>query len=159
MEKRMREMMTSSVSTKIFGHLSDLFNGEEFLDAIDKEDKSVNVVIFIYEDGAPGCEPMHKGLEKVAKDYPVTKFCRVRASSLPKLSRDFKLSGVPALLVYRAGEMVTNFVGMTQSLGDDFFASDIESFLVEHAVIADKELVPSIVRGPANTNDDDSDSD
>ena len=88
-----------------------------------------------------------------------TKFCRVRASHLPKLSRDFKVCGVPALLVYRGGEMLTNFVGVNGVLGgDDFYASDVESFLVEHGVIMDKELVPSIVKGPAREHAD-SDSD
>ena len=78
----------------------------------------------------------------------------MRASHLPKLSRDFKVSGVPALLVYRGGEMVTNFVAVNETLGgDDFYASDVESFLVEHGVIMDKELVPSIVRGPAKEHE------
>ena len=84
----------------------------------------------------------------------------MKASHLPKLSRDFQASGVPALLVYRGGEMVTNFVGVNSALGgDDFYASDVESFLVEHGVIMDKELVPSIVKGPAKEHAADSDSD
>ena len=79
---------------------------------------------------------------------------------MPKLSRDFQAAGVPALLVYRGGEMVTNFVGVNSALGgDDFYASDVESFLVEHGVIMDKELVPSIVKGPAKEHTADSDSD
>lgn len=154
MERRMREMMVAKQPTKRFGFLIDLSGGEAFLDAIDKEDKAVTVVVFIYEDGTAGCEPMHKALQTVVKDYPGTKFCRVRASHLPKLSRDFKVSGVPALLVYRGGEMVTNFVAVNETLGgDDFYASDVESFLVEHGVIMDKELVPSIVRGPAKEHE------
>ena len=160
MERRMREMMSTAAAAKTFGRLTDLVGGEDFLDALDKEDKTVTVVIFIFEEGASGCESMRKALVALAKDYPRTKFCRVRASGLPKLSRNFKLSGVPALLVYRGGELVTNFVGLNQTLGDDFYASDVESLLVEHAVIVDKELVPSIVRGPAkNATVDDSDSD
>ena len=73
MERRMREMMVAKQPSKRFGFLADLSGGEEFLDAIDKEDKAVTVVVFIYEDGTAGCEPMHKALQTVCKDYPSTK--------------------------------------------------------------------------------------
>ena len=73
MERRMREMMVAKQPSKRFGFLIDLSGGEEFLDAIDKEDKAVTVVVFIYEDGTAGCEPMHKALQTVSKDYPGTK--------------------------------------------------------------------------------------
>ena len=39
--------------------------------------------------------------------------------------------GVPALLIYKDKEMIANFVRMTDEFGDDFYASDIESFLLE----------------------------
>ena len=73
MERRMREMMVAKQPSKRFGFLADLSGGEEFLDAIDKEEKAVTVVVFIYEDGTAGCEPMHKALRAVSKDYPATK--------------------------------------------------------------------------------------
>ena len=73
MERRMREMMVAKQPSKRFGFLADLSGGEEFLDAIDKEEKAVTVVVFIYEDGTAGCEPMHKALRTVSKDYPATK--------------------------------------------------------------------------------------
>ena len=41
------------------------------------------------------------------------------------------LSGVPALLVYQKGELIGNFIRLSDELGDDFFATDVESFLVE----------------------------
>ena len=81
MERRMREMMVAKQPSKRFGFLADLSGGEEFLDAIDKEEKAVTVVVFIYEDGTAGCEPMHKALRTVSKDYPATKGWRMRLSS------------------------------------------------------------------------------
>ena len=80
MERRMREMMVAKQPNKRFGFLADLSGGEEFLDAIDKEDKAVTVVVFIYEDGTAGCEPMHKALRTVSKDYPATKGWRGHSS-------------------------------------------------------------------------------
>ena len=40
-------------------------------------------------------------------------------------------SGCPALLVYKSGDLIGNFIRISDDLGDDFFATDIESFLLE----------------------------
>ena len=41
------------------------------------------------------------------------------------------ISGVPAILVYKGGELLGNFVKLKDEFGDEFTASDVESFLVE----------------------------
>lgn len=157
MERRMKEMIQENMSKKkYFGKLIDLDDVDQFLHAIDKEDKSVVVVIFIYEKDVAGCEAMNGCLQIVAKDHSYVKFCRILASTAG-LSKHFKVSGVPALLVYRAGDLMTYFVRVTDVLGEDFFASDVESYLTEHGVLSDKDLMPSIIKGPAEQDDDDDD--
>jgi hypothetical protein len=46
-----------------------------------------------------------------------------------------KVSGVPALLVYRAGQLTATFLRLTDQLGQDFFANEVEAFLLgdEHS--------------------------
>lgn len=39
--------------------------------------------------------------------------------------------GLPALLVYKGGQIVGNFVKLEDTFGEDFFAVDVESFLIE----------------------------
>jgi hypothetical protein len=39
--------------------------------------------------------------------------------------------GVPALLVYKSGELIGNFVRVSNELGHDFFANDVEGYLLE----------------------------
>ena len=77
-------------------------------------------------------------------------------ASAAGLSKHFKTSGVPAILVYRSGELVHSFVRLSDTLGEDFYASDLESFLIENGVLSDVKLTPSIIKGPA-TQDSDSD--
>ena len=79
----------------------------------------------------------------------------------PGLSKHFKGSGVPALLIYKGGELMTNFIRFTDSLGEDFYASDLENYLIEHGVLRDKEEMPAVIKNGIKTtvNDDDSDSD
>ena len=40
-------------------------------------------------------------------------------------------SGVPALIVYKGGAVIGNFVRLEDELGDDFCPSDLENFLIE----------------------------
>ena len=47
-------------------------------------------------------------------------------------SFDFQsVSGVPAILIYKKGDLIGNFVGLSSELGDDFPPSDLEGFLIE----------------------------
>ena len=58
---------------------------------------------------------------------------------------------------FTSGQLMNSFIRMTDQLGEDFFANDVESFLLEHGMLPSKEDVPQIIRGPAVTNDDVSD--
>jgi len=44
------------------------------------------------------------------------------------------------------------------SSSEDFFATDVESFLIEHGLIQSKDDIPKIIRGPTlGTNESDED--
>lgn len=58
----------------------------------------------------------------------------------------FEKHGVPALVVYRGGNLIGNFVRLHDELGEDFDSVDVESFLVEHGYLPDPSTVPKIVR-------------
>ncbi len=158
MRKRMQEMVEHrGGGGKRFGRLLELKDDEEFLSAVDDEGAAVVVVVLIHEEGVTGCARLRECLREVATEYPGTKFCRVAASALSGLSRRFGSDGVPALLVYRRGELVSSFLRVADALGgggDEFFSSDVESFLVEHGVLQDKELVPQIIRAKKESDSD-----
>ena len=58
------------------------------------------------------------------------------------------MSGLVAIStwVLSAGQLLGTFLRLTDQLGEDFFASDLESFLVEHGLIQSKDDIPSIIR-------------
>jgi len=43
------------------------------------------------------------------------------------------VGGLPAILVYKKGELIGNFVRLTDEFGVDMYPTDIESFLIEYA--------------------------
>lgn len=47
------------------------------------------------------------------------------------LSSRFKNCGLPALLAYKSGELIGNYVQLLKEFGDEMYATDVESFLIE----------------------------
>lgn len=66
------------------------------------------------------------------------------------LSKHFKKRGVPALLVYKNGQVIGNFVNVSDTLGTDFYASDVENFLLENGIIVDKTNISKIIADSVN---------
>lgn len=151
-KKRMNQMLSNSSKLPKFGKLIHLKNGDDFLEALDKENKSVTVIVHICEDSNPGCKLMNKRLHDLSHLYPQVKFCKL-LSSAAGMSSNFKSDGVPALLVYKGGQMVGNFVRVTDELGDEFYTDDVENYLIEHGMINDRSCVPSIISGDNSDSD------
>ncbi|XP_069359226.1 phosducin-like protein [Maniola hyperantus] len=133
-QQRMQELMTQLQKAPNFGKVVTLKNQEELLNAIDKEDSKVTVIIHIYNSGVQACESMDGCLNILSADYPGIKFCRI-AANIAGLSRHFRIEGVPALLVYKGGQMIGNFVQLISELGDDFYATNVEKFLIEYGML------------------------
>lgn len=141
-KQRMKEMLAKTEKLR-FGRIINLETADQFLEAVDNEEKSITIIVHIYENNIPGCEAMNGSLISVADDYPYVKFCKI-LGSVAGLSKHFKKEGVPALLVYKAGQIIGNFVHITDYLGEDFYASDVETFLIEHGMLTDKNCIPVI---------------
>lgn len=159
-QQRMREMLERcGRQQKRFGTVISLNNGDEFLNAIDNEDKTITIIVHIYENKLLACKTMNRCLDELAQSYVNVKFCKI-IGSVAGMSKNFKISGIPALLVYKSGSLIGNFVRLSDDLGgDEFFASDVESFLIEHAMIPDKSHVPKIISNNGNDSDKSDDDD
>lgn len=155
-KRRMQEMLAVSGMLPKFGELVALKNGEDFLKSVDGENKSVTVIIHIYEDKFKACKTMNKCMVKLAQEYPSVKFCKI-LSTVAGLSKKFKTVALPTLLVYKNGQVIGNFIRMGDEFGDEFYPSDLEGYLIEHAMLLDKTLTPAITSSTAQDQDDDDD--
>ncbi|XP_032885025.1 phosducin [Amblyraja radiata] len=122
-----------------FGIFYELENGEQFLEVIEKELKNTMVMVNVYEDGVKGCESLINCLTCLALEYPTVKFCKIKASNTGARDR-FSDHILPALLVYKAAELIGNFLHITEQLGEEFFAVDVETFLNEYGLLPGKEF-------------------
>lgn len=147
-------MLLRETTRMTFGMVYVIKDCDNFLSAVDGEDKSVSVIILLHEPNSPGCLSAINAIESLSKYYIHLKFCMVRPS-LISMSTNFKISGVPALLAYKAGQLVCNLVRMTDELGEEFETCDLESYLIEHGILNDRKLVP----GSDNVANESSDED
>lgn len=152
-KQRMQELLNHNRHDLKFGKLLYLRNGQEYLDAIDKENKSVTVVVHIYEDYVEACRTMNACLTELAKMYEGVKFCTI-VGSQAGMSKEFKVNGVPALLVYKGGQLIGNFIRMSDDLGRDFYPEDVQGYLVEHGLLEDRSCVPGIIRNDCEDESD-----
>ncbi|XP_036185645.1 phosducin-like protein isoform X2 [Myotis myotis] len=156
-QQRMEEMRRRLHKGPQFRQVFEIPSGERFVDMIDQERKSTLIIVHIYEDGIPGTDAMHGCMVCLASEYPAVKFCRVK-SSVIGASRRFTRNALPALLIYKGGDLVGNFVRVTDQLGEDFFAVDLEAFLQECGLLPAKEVVVrTSVRNSATYHSEDSD--
>ncbi|CAH1981780.1 unnamed protein product [Acanthoscelides obtectus] len=153
-KKRMQEMLEQTNHNIKFGSLLTLTTGQEFLDAIDKEHKSVTVIIHIYDDNLEACRALNASLQELCRIYENVKFCRM-PSNCAGVSREFKREGLPALLVYKDGNLVGNFVRLTDDLGNDFSVEEVKIYLVEHGSLEDKSLTPALIKNASESSDSD----
>lgn len=135
-QRRMQELMVQTAPISRFGVVVHLKTGNAYLDAIEKEKKSVTVVVHVFEESNASCRVMNACLDELSQSCPCVKFCKLSAS-VAGLSRNFKDEGVPALLVYKGGELVGNFIQLGEEFGVEFTSNDVENFLLEKGVVLD----------------------
>ncbi|KAF5916715.1 phosducin [Diceros bicornis minor] len=122
-----------------YGFLYELKTGEQFLETIEKEQKITTIVVHIYEDGIKGCDALNSSLTSLAAEYPLVKFCKIKASDTGAGDR-FSSDVLPTLLVYKGGELLSNFISVAEQFAEEFFAGDVESFLNEYGLLPEREI-------------------
>ncbi|XP_062857296.1 phosducin b [Trichomycterus rosablanca] len=125
-----------------FDGVYELESGEAFINVIEKEHRLTVVVVHIYKDEVKGCDALNSCLDCLAAEYPSVKFCRINAA-VTGAGEHFCDDVLPAVLVYKAGEMLGNFLAITQHFNEDFFASDVEAFLNEYGLLPENKLSPA----------------
>lgn len=122
-----------------YGCLYELKSGDEFLEAIEKERKSTTVIVHIFSDEIKGCEALNNCLTCLALEYPTVKFCKIKSADTGAGER-FSKEVLPTILVYKAGELISNFISVSENLNEEFFAGDVEAFLNEYGLLPERGI-------------------
>lgn len=130
--KRISE--AARASNPNFGRVFKLNAGFQLLDAIDKEDKNVKVIVHLYVKFSKSCERLNTCLECLAKDYSHIKFVTLDAS-VAGLSDHFKSKGVPAILLYKSGNLIKSLIQLGEHLDDDFDTDQVRDLLIDQDIL------------------------
>lgn len=116
-----------------FGRVDHLQNGDQLLRAIDDENSNVPVIVHIYTRQSKPSN-MNRCLDELAIEYKHVKFVTLDAT-VTNLSANFKENGVPALLAYKAGELVGSLVQLEELLDKNFETSQVRELLKDNKMI------------------------
>lgn len=131
-----RISMSQNANSKTFGRLQKLETGDQLLDAIDDELAEVLIIVHIYTKYSRACTQLNRCLDKIATQYEAIKFVTLDAS-VTKLSSNFKENGVPAILAYKGGDLVTSLVQLEEFLDKDFGTEEVKELLFDRGLIID----------------------
>ncbi|WP_440951681.1 thioredoxin family protein [Methanococcoides sp. FTZ1] len=114
------EPVVEEISTNLYEINTASFENEVIGSAIP-------VVVDCFTNTCPPCKKMAPIFQKVAEEYDgKIKFVKVNLKNSPEIGKQFKILGVPTLLFFKSGELVTNVVGFTE---EDKLKSKLESLL------------------------------
>lgn len=132
--RRLAENKKLQSSLPTFGHVYHLKSGCELLDAIDKENPNVSVIVHIYTKYSKSCANLNRCLDELASDLKNIKFVTLDAS-VTALSSEFKENGVPALLAYKRGDLLKSLVQLEELLDKNFEADQVKELLSDNEMI------------------------
>lgn len=127
--------ISNLTSSPTFGQVYRLKTGSELLDAIDKENDNVLIIVHIYTKYSRACSQLNRCLDELAADLKHMKFITLDAS-VTNLSTNFKENGVPALLAYKKGDLVKSLVQLEELLDRDFDSGQVKELLIDNGMLA-----------------------
>ena len=90
-----------------------IVNSAEFNELKEKE----KLVVDFFADWCGPCKMLGPVLEKVSEEYPDVEFVKVNVDDEMELAGEFGIMSIPAVFLFKKGEIVDKFLGFRQEKG------------------------------------------
>jgi putative thioredoxin len=88
-------------------------NDSEFEEKVIEKSKEMPVVVDFYADWCGPCKMLAPIMEKLEKDYEGKAiFVKLNTDNNPLTSQKYGISGIPAVKLFKDGEVVDEFIGL-----------------------------------------------
>lgn len=104
----------------------------EFANLVKSVHELCYVVCHLYQNNLEACVRLNLIFESLAPQFPHVKFVRLRSN---EAMAGFKAAGLPALLVYKGGQMVTQALRVTDALPKVFGDLDVAKLLQAKGIL------------------------
>ncbi|XP_006608713.1 thioredoxin domain-containing protein 9 [Apis laboriosa] len=152
------------------GEYSELYDEKEFFE-ISK--KSENIVCLFYKDDSPRCKIVDYHFKILAKKHIEAKFCKLNVMQCPFLTERLRIKIIPTIALIVNGKTKDYIVGFTDLGNRDDFSTEILEYRISlSGAITFEENIssednkkswlshiskPKTIKGPNDSNSDDSD--
>jgi len=132
-EYKQQQIDTIRNSLPSFGEFGPVDSVDDLAAIIKSTHDLVYVVVHLYQNHIPTCIRLNLSFEALAKDFPHVCFLRVKSTTV---SAGFKDAGLPALMIYRGGKCIHEFVALGTELPKKFSDLDVAKFLQSHGILS-----------------------
>ena len=88
-------------------------NDSEFEEKVIGKSKDIPVVVDFYADWCAPCQMLGPIMEKVAEEFKgKIELVKINTDNNPTTSQKYGISGIPAVKLFKDGEVVDEFVGL-----------------------------------------------
>jgi hypothetical protein len=122
--KRIAEMKQKAVQNR-FGDYCEI-SKDEYLREVTEASKSSWVVIHLYQDSILGCNLVDEAILQLAPKFKFVKFLKIRSTMAVE---NWPTSRLPALFLYRDGELKHQVIGIDELGGKTLKADNLEWYL------------------------------
>lgn len=137
-QKRMAEIRELSEKAK-FGHVFPITKPEfndEVTEALKKGDDGTWVLVHMSSQAALQSRLLAQLLSELAIKYPEIKICDIPARSAVE---NYPEKNCPTLIIYHQGNIVKQFITLTQLGGNATTLEDLEKVLVDTSIVSPKD--------------------
>ena len=158
-KERLREMRENALKPK-FGRVIEI-SKQDFIAEVNEAPKDVFVIIHMYQDHIIYCRMIDECLMALSKKFVNHKFVKIQAT---RGVENFRDSDCPAILGYKNGEVVHQFIACASFLGGNRISADSIEWIFAERKIWQTELEENPLtltfsaKKPVHKNEDESDS-
>ncbi|KAL7072119.1 hypothetical protein ACQ4LE_008342 [Meloidogyne hapla] len=134
--KRIRERRVEQLKSRAKGQILKISDRFEFLDLIEQQSPDNYLFILIHLDGNERCEHLNSALLELSgilNNQEKMKFYKIESIVLGT-SNKFTKEALPVLQIYKAGQLIGNFICLDKEMGEDYDGQDLLNFLKRNGI-------------------------